>query len=71
MKLKGTGHDRSYVSGIAMRPMAEFFNTGIASEVKAFKVMKSKIRETADMQIHTHTRTLTSFFAIYIENHKL
>jgi hypothetical protein len=35
--------------------MAGFLNTGIASEVKVFTVIKNKIRKTADMQIHTHT----------------
>jgi hypothetical protein len=39
--------------------MAGFLNTGIASEVKAFTVIKNKIRKTADMQIHTHTHTHT------------
>lgn len=55
MKLIGTGHDRSYFSSIAKRPMAGFLNTGIASEVKVFTVIKNKIRKTVDMQINTHT----------------
>ena len=59
MQLIGTGHDRSYFSSIAKRPMAGFLNTGIASEVKAFTVIKNKIRKNADMQIHTHTHTHT------------
>ena len=77
MKLIGTGHDRSYFSSIAKRPMAGFLNTGIASEVKAFTVVKNKIRKTVDMQIHTHQRTHADtrkrLFAIYnlytTENH--
>jgi len=59
VQLIGTGHDRSYFSSIAKRPMAGFLNTGIASEVKAFTVIKNKIRKNADMQIHTHTHTHT------------
>jgi len=59
VKLIGTGHDRSYFSSIAKRPMAGFLNTGIASEVKAFTVVKNKIRKTVDMQIHTHQHTHT------------
>jgi len=39
--------------------MAGFRNTGIASEVKAFTVIKNEIRETADMQIHTRTHART------------
>jgi hypothetical protein len=49
VKLIGTGHEHSYFSSIAKRPMAGFLNTGIASEVKAFTVIKNKIKKTADM----------------------